>query len=138
MGLPFAKLQQYLESLQDEMIINVNDLDTIVNDEKAWDEITSAWPKALPKRIEAKLVEIKAAEFENGDPDELEYPFIHKECWIFYESEYDSLRLAPGNEVLCDLPATATDAINAKRIALRMGIPEVNIKQFTKMTTKSV
>jgi hypothetical protein len=40
--------------------------------------------------------------------------------------------------MLGDLPATAQDAVNAKRIALRMGIPEANIKQFTKMTTKSV
>jgi hypothetical protein len=63
---------------------------------------------------------------------------VHKECWIFYEPEYEILRSAPGNEALGDLPATATDAVNAKRIALRMGVPEANIKQFTKMTTKSI
>ena len=51
------------------MIINVNDLDAIVNDEKTWSEITAAWPKALPKRIEAKLAEMKAAAFENCEPD---------------------------------------------------------------------
>ena len=39
-----------------------------------------------------------------------------------------------GNEALADLPATKNDAVNAKKIALRLGIPEQNIKFFTKQT----
>ena len=135
---PLAKLQQYLESLQEEMIDTVKDLDLQVSDEKAWGEITASWPKALPKRIEAKLRELKEAAVESGSGGKNAFAFAHKECWIFYEPEYEILRSAPGNDKLGDLPATTTDAQNAKRIALRMGIPESNIKMFTKMTTKSV
>ena len=127
-GKPLSKLQQYLESLEDEMIDTVKDLDLQVTDEKSWGEITASWPKALPKRIEAKLSEMKTAALEAGTGSGKEaYPFVHKECWIFYEPEYEILRSAPGNEMLGDLPATANDAVNAKRIALRMGIPEANI-----------
>ena len=82
---------------------------------------------------------MKAAALEAGTGSGKEaFPFVHKECWIFYEPEYEILRSAPGNEMLGDLPATSNDAVNAKRIALRMGIPEANIHQYTKMTTKAI
>ena len=43
-----------------------------------------------------------------------------------------------GNEALADLPHTANDAVNAKKIALRLGIPEQNIKFYTKQTEEKV
>jgi hypothetical protein len=42
------------------MIDTVKDLNLQVSDEKAWGEITASWPKALPKRIEAKLADLNA------------------------------------------------------------------------------
>ena len=120
------------------MVDTVMDLNLQVSDETAWAEITASWPKALPKRIEAKLAELNAQASEDSGSGKQAYPFVHKECWIFFEPEYEILRSAPGNEKLGDLPATTTDAADAKRIALRMGVPEANIKHFTKMTTKSI
>ena len=63
---------------------------------------------------------------------------MHKECWIFYEPEYETLRSAPGNESFGDLPETITDVAEAKRIALGLGVAEQDIKQFTKMSTNSI
>lgn len=60
-GYPFVKLQHHIESLEDEWIINVKDLEILVTDERVWKKITTSWPRALCNRIEAKLVEIKAA-----------------------------------------------------------------------------
>ena len=36
------------------------------------------------------------------------------------------------------MPVVEKDAANAKRIALGMGIPEENIKMFTRMTSKAI
>jgi hypothetical protein len=63
---------------------------------------------------------------------------VHKECWVFYEAEYENLRTLPGNESLNDLPATVNDAANAKNIAKAMGIEDKNIKLFNKSTVKSI
>jgi len=57
---------------------------------------------------------------------------------VFYEPEYEIVRTMEGNECLADLPATIQDAANAKNIAMRMGVPEQNIKLFTKQTVKSI
>ena len=60
--------------------------------------------------------------------------FVHKECWIIYQPYYGVLRGVPGCERLQDLTATLKDAENAKKIALRMGIPFDNIKKLTNLT----
>ena len=44
------------------------------------------------------------------------------------------MRGVPGCERLQDLTATLKDAENAKKIALRMGIPLENIKKLTNLT----
>ena len=66
-----------------------------------------------------------------GNTSAKAFPFVHKECWIFYETDYSILRTAEGLEKFSDLPDTALDAEKAKKIAQRLGIPEDNIKTYT-------
>ena len=127
-----------MDILEEESIETVKDLNLQISDEKTWAEITASWPKALPKRIEAKLAELDAQAGESRGVGKQAYPFVHKECWIFYEPEYETLRSAPGNESLGDLPQTINDVAEAKRIALGLGVAEQNIKQFTKMSANSI
>ena len=63
---------------------------------------------------------------------------MHKECWIFYEPEYERLRTVGGCERLGDLPATKDDKEKAKYIARCAGVLPANIKPFTKMTKKDL
>ena len=51
---------------------------------------------------------------------------------MFHEADYAVCRSMAGNEALVDLHQTSNDAKNAKKIALKLGIPEQNIKFFNK------
>ena len=103
-----------MESLEDNDISTVEDLDMLAADEGSWKEVTGSWSVGIKNRIMKKLSELKAAASKTGAAGNLAFPFAHKECWIFYEPEYDKLRSVEGkNEKLGDLPATVDDAANA-------------------------
>ena len=52
-GKPLSKLQEYLGQLESEMVDTVQDLEHLIADAETWGKVTSSWPIALPKRIEA-------------------------------------------------------------------------------------
>ena len=116
---PREKLQKFEDKFEEEMIENVADLISLSENSVQWEKMTESFPMGMTNRIMAKLTEITAATNQTGA-----YPFEHKECWIFYESEYDIIRTMEGNEVLGDLPATIEDAKNATNIALNLGVPK--------------
>ena len=137
-GKPLTKLEKQIKSLEDEDIITVKDLDHLVADEISWKEVTADWTVGLRNRVKIKLSDLKAAAGKAGNVVKQAYPFTHKECWIFHESDYKIVSTLPGLEKLGDLPNTKNDAVNAKRMALRMGILEANIKDFTGMSINAI
>ena len=83
------------------MIDTVTDLIQLSEQEANWNELTSSFPMGVRNRIKMKLADLASATNVKGA-----FPFVHKECWVFYEPEYEILRTMEGNECLADLPAT--------------------------------
>ena len=50
-----AKLQQYVDKFDDEMIDNVTDLISLAEKENDWNELTSSFPMGVRNRIKMKL-----------------------------------------------------------------------------------
>ena len=65
------------------------------------------------KQTETNLVSPRDPQARNnlnqdtGNTGTKAFPFVHKECWIFYETDYSILRTAEGLEKFSDLPDTA-------------------------------
>ena len=91
------------------------------------------FPPGIRNKLKAKLAELAAASNQVTSTE-----FVIKECWVFHEADYADVRSMEGNEALADLPATSQDAVNAKKIALRLGIPEQNIKFFTRQSAEDI
>ena len=110
-------MQQYCDKFEDEFIYNVTDVIQLSEQEANWNKLTSSFPIGVTNRIKMKLTELATA-----TNVQFAFPFVHKECWIFYEPAYETIRTMKGNECLTDLPATIEDAANAKIIAMCIGI----------------
>ena len=133
-GQPRSGLNKYVKHLQNQMVSTVPDLIALVNDEETWKEVTNDFPAGLRGRLKMKAEELAK---DNSDGDA--FPFVSKECWVFYQDDYSVVRgLGGGSEVLGDIVTAPDDAANAKKIAARFGVPEQNIKLYTNQTQKDI
>jgi len=79
------------------------------------------------------MLKIKVAELVCRETN-----FGYKEALILWQSEYGELRKTAGCEKMENIEQAKKDAEDAKKIAMRLGIPEENIKTKTDMNIKDV
>ena len=124
-------MKRFVKQLEDDFVDNIDDLINLDAAQLDGYKI----PTGVYNRLKIKMKEHKAFVLA-AELMMFETEFVHKECWIFYEVEYDELRTLKGCECLGDLTATSNDASNAEIIAKSAGIDPSNIKKFNKMKTE--
>ena len=85
---------QFIYQLEHEYIHTIEDLKLCIEDQASWERITDSWPTGFKLRVQNELATA------------VEQPFVHKECWIFHQSDYSILRTGDGCENLVDLQST--------------------------------
>ena len=86
-GQPRSGLNKYVKQLQNQMVSTIPDLIALVNDEETWKEVTADFPAGLKNRLK-----MKAEELSKDKADGDAFPFVSKECWIFYQDDYSVVR----------------------------------------------
>ncbi len=101
-------MKKYVEVLANNDMINIDDLLILKPVQLEGFNMSIG---AL-NRINIKIDEHRAFVLASGQKV-FETEFVHKECWIFYEVDYEKLRTLKGCECLGDLTATSNDALKA-------------------------